>query len=432
MGSGRVKRIEIPYAPRDAFRAYHASDKRFRITIAHRRAGKTVARINRLLRAALEFTQERGRFHYVAPTYGQAEDIAWAFLLQYTQPLRELGLTINKTDLSITLPHNGALIRLYGAENADVRMRGLHADGVSIDEAQDIPPAVYTQVIRPSLADRRGWLDVAGTPKGRAGLLYALKREAEEHRDDWHIDILKASDTGLLDPDELAHLQRTMPANEYAQEFECSFDAAITGAYYASDLTKLEEQNRITSVIADPALPVHVAWDLGIGDATALWFAQATPGGEIRLIDYYEASGNGIDHYVRVLQERGYTYGDQIVPHDVQVRELGTGKSRMEVMQSLGLRNLRVAPNVSVEDGINAARMLLPRCWFDKARCAQGVEYLRMYRVRRDEKRGVSFGPLHDATSHCADAFRYLALALREHTVQKQRRERVSVSWMGS
>lgn len=436
MATGRVKRVVIPYTPRPAFLPYHQSEKRYRLTIAHRRAGKTVARLNRILRSALEFQEEAGRFHFLAPTYTQAQDIAWAYLLKYTAPLRELGLKINASDLSVTLPLNGAIIRLYGAENADVRMRGIYADGVAVDEAQDIAPSVLTQVVLPSLADRRGWLDVSGTPKGRAGLLYGIKQQAEQHPDDWFCQVLRASDTGIIDADELEQLRRAMPANEFAQEFECSFDAAITGAYYAEELTKAEADKRITSVPIDPVLPVHVAWDLGISDSMALWFAQVSPGREVRIVDFFEDNGHGIDYYVRVLREKGYLYGDQIVPHDVQVRELGTGRSRLEVMQSLGLKNLRVAPQMSVEDGINAARMLLPRCWFDSVRAAQGVEWLRMYRVKRDEKRGVSFGPLHDASSHAADAFRYLAVGLQERQIARntarRERSRTSVSWLGA
>lgn len=401
-------KVIIPYAPREAFRPYHANTKRNAVTIAHRRAGKTVARLNRIIRAAICGPQD-GRYGYLAPTYVQAKDIAWGYLKHYTAPLLEHGGSKNEAELSITLP-TGAVIRLYGAESYD-RMRGLYFNGVALDEAQDIPPVALTQVILPALADRGGWLDAAGTPKGRAGLLYQLRKLAEESPDDWFYQELKASQTGILPEIELARLRAMMPANEYEQEMECSFDAALTGAYYAKELA--EAADRITSVPWEPVLEVNTAWDLGMADSTSIVFWQQTRGGEIRVIDYYEASGFGLDHYIKALRDKPYTYGKHFAPHDIQVRELGTGKSRLEVAQSLGIR-FDLAPKLSVEDGIGAARMMLPKCWFDAGKTTQLVEALRLYQEKRDPKRGISLGPLHDWTSHAADCFRYMAICQTE------------------
>src|SRR5207302_6738282 len=130
---------------------------------------------------------------------------------------------------------------------------------------------------------------------------------------------------------------------------------------------------------------VWTAWDLGIRDATAIWFAQMV-GREIRIIDYYEASGVDLGHYARELMAKPYAYAGHIVPHDAQAKELGTGKSRLEVLASLGLKNLTLAPLHRIEDGINAVRMLVPRCWFDAARCARGIEALRLYRAEYDDR----------------------------------------------
>ena len=420
--------IVIPYTPRDCFKPYHANTKRNSLTVAHRRAGKTVARLNRIIRAAVTGPSD-GRYGYLGPTYVQAKDIAWGYLKHYTAPLLEHGGTKNEAELSITLP-GGQIIRLYGAESYD-RMRGLYFNGVALDEAQDIPPVALTQVILPALADRGGWLDAAGTPKGRAGLLYQLRKMAEADPAGWFYQELKASQTGILPHDELARLKSMMPANEYEQEMECSFDAALTGAYYAKELQAAAAESRITAVPWEPILQVNTAWDLGMADSTSIVFWQQTRGGEIRVIDYYEASGHGLDHYVKALRDKPYTYGKHYAPHDIQVRELGTGKSRLEVAQSLGIR-FDLAPNISIEDGINAVRMMLPKCWFDACKTNALLEALRLYQEKRDAKRNISSGPLHDWCSHAADAARYMAVSIKDIRQPTQTtNHHYSGSWMG-
>ena len=424
-----AKYVEIDYCPRAAFQPYHDTDKRFTLTVAHRRAGKTVARINKLIRAAATCTLERPRFGYLAPTFVQAKDIAWAYLKSYAWPIvQATGGKANESELTITLGHNGAVIRLYGAENAD-RMRGLYFDGIAVDEGQDITPKVLTSVIFPALLDRRGWLDVSGTPKGWGNLLGETYKRATLDPE-WFVQLLRASDTGLLPPDELARARLAMPRNEYDQEFECSFDAAITGAYYADELSRAEREGRITSVPHDPMLKTHTAWDLGISDSMVIWFWQQV-GREIRVIDYYEASGYGLDHYAKVLSERPYLYDKHNAPHDIQVREIGNGKSRLEVAAGLGIR-FSVVPSIAVKDGIDAARMTIPRCWFDAKKCALGLDALRQYREKIEEKRAVSMGPLHDWASHAADGFRYLAVSVKE-TQSRREHEPVYIgagSWL--
>lgn len=402
--------IEIDYRPREAFKPYHASDKRFSLTVAHRRAGKTVARINKLIKAAVTCEKPNPRFGYLAPYYIQAKDIAWSYLKEYCAPILAMGGRVNESELSVTFAHNNATIRLYGAENAE-RLRGLYFDGIAGDEAQDISPSVLTAIIMPALSDRQGWLDLSGTPKGWGNLLGQSFKQSQNNPE-WFCQVLKASQTGIIPSEELNRLRSMMPENEYEQEFECSFDAAITGAYYAGELRKAEAEGRITSVPHDPMLKTYTAWDLGISDSMTIWFWQMV-GKEIRVIDYYEASGFGLDHYAKVLQERGYLYEKHFAPHDIQVRELSSGKSRLEIARGLGI-NFTPLENLPIADGINAARMTLPRCWFDKNKTAVGVDAIRQYREKIDEKRQISFGPLHDWTSHAADAFRYLAVSLNK------------------
>ena len=179
-------------------------------------------------------------------------------------------------------------------------------------------------------------------------------------------------------------------------------------------MEKITKDKQVTSVPYEPTLPVITAWDLGLDDMTSIWFAQIV-GKEIRLIDYYEASGTGLNHYVQVLREKGYTYGDHYLPHDVKVREMSSGRSRLEMLRSLGLTQTMVVPKLSVEDGINAVRSILPRCWFDASRCARGIEALRQYRTDFDATtQTFKSRPLHDWTSHPCDAFRYLAVSMRD------------------
>jgi phage terminase large subunit len=407
----------IPYAPRRVFVPFHMRDKRWAVLVAHRRCGKTVACINDLIARALALTQPHGRLAYVAPFLAQAKEVAWEYLKRYSLPaLRDK----NESELWVELL-NGSRIRIHGADNPD-RLRGAYLDGVVLDEYADMRPSVWGEVIRPMLADRRGWATFIGTPKGRNefwqlydGATNGWPQPNGERipADDWLSVRLLASETGLLDSTELEDAKRTMTPEQYEQEFECSFEAAILGAYYGKEIAEAERAGRITDVPYEPALPVQTAWDLGHRDSTAIWFFQ-TLGSEIRVIDFYENHGQGLPHYAGVLAAKPYRYSDDWVPHDAKVHELGTGKTRVETLIALG-RNPKLVADHEVIDGINAARMTLPVCWFDKYRCADGIEALRQYRTEFDEKvRAFKKTPRHDWTSHTADAFRYLAIRYRE------------------
>ncbi len=224
--------------------------------------------------------------------------------------------------------------------------------------------------------------------------------------------MVKASESELVKKEELEAARAQMTPEQYEQEYECSFTAAIIGAYYGKLLSDADDNGRVTRVPYDPAYPVHTAWDLGINDSTAIWFAQVFRGGSINVIDYYENSGVGLDHYAEILRQKDYHYGDHLAPHDIEVRELGSGKSRLETAFSLGIR-FRVIPKMKIADGINAARMMLPKCFFDREKTYDGLEMLRQYRQEWDERKKVFRDhPRHDYTSHSADAFRYLAVGL--------------------
>lgn len=398
-----------PYEVREQFLPLHKRKTRWFIGVAHRRAGKTVADINELIMGAAKCDKPNPRFAYVAPQLNQAKDIAWTYLKEYTAFIP--GTKINESELWVELP-GGARIRIYGADNPD-RLRGIYLDGVVLDEFGDMDPTIWTQVIRPALSDRKGWACFIGTPKGK-NQFHKLWVAAEDDPE-WTRLMLKASETGLLDQKELADARKMMSDDEYAQEYECSFEAAVRGAYYGKELNEAELADRITSVPYDPRLPVHTAWDLGMADSTVIWFVQVV-GRETRWIDCLKGEGVGLDWYASQLQQRNYVYGNHYLPHDVEVRELGTGKSRYEVLQGFGIQPT-IAPNIAVDDGIQALRMLIPTSWFDRVKCKEGLEALRMYRREWDDKRQeFKLRPLHDWTSHYADAARYFAVGHQERT----------------
>jgi len=401
---------EIDYKPRDQIRAFHNRKERFAIIVAHRRFGKTVAAINDLIRSCFEIDRPNVRVAYIAPYLSQAKAVAWDYALEFTRDIPEIK--VNHSELRIDFL-NGARFRLFGADNYNA-MRGLYFDAVVLDEMADFPASAWSNVIRPALADRRGSATFISTPKGK-NEFWELWHEAQDDPN-WFTAMLKASDTSILDQEELDEARRTMGDDRYEQEFECSFEAAIQGAFYAKEMKEATEDGRITRVPYDRAASVITAWDLGIGDSTAIWFAQFV-GQEIRIIDYYENSGVGLDHYAKVLLDKEYHYEQHILPHDVQVKELGTGKSRLETLDALGIRNIEIAPKLAVEDGIQAARTMIPKCWFDADNCTRGIEALRQYRRDFDEKLKTWRGrPLHEWTSHGADAFRYLAVGYRSQS----------------
>lgn len=420
--------VTIPYKPRDIFIPYHNATQRFCLTVAHRRAGKTVARINKLVRKAIECNLKNPRFGYLAPYYVQAKDIAWLYLKHYSAKMLEIGGGSNESELSVTLP-NGAIIRLYGAENAD-RMRGVYFDGIVIDEAQGIKESVLTQVILPALADRQGWLDVSGTPKGWENLLGKLYKMAIDDPE-WFLQILKASETGVLLPEELARQRTLMSENEYEQEFECSFDAALTGSVYGEWISTAMREGRITDRVKyDPNFPVYTAWDLGYDDATAIWFYQVGPN-ELLFIDYYEFSGEGIGHYCDYLKGKEYRYAPfHYVPHDANNKVMAAnGRSIVEqALKDHGVK-MSVIPATSQQNGIEAGRKTLPRCWFNKTTCAKGIEALRNYHFPYDEELKIlKSKPLHDWSSHASKAFEIAARLWANAVTNKELDRRALVS----
>lgn len=400
--------VETGYIPRIPQKEIHKSvrDNRFTVAVCHRRMGKTVAAINQLIHSALKCEKDNPRFAYVAPTYSQAKRIAWDYLTDYT---RHLGGVASVSELRVDFM--GRRINLYGADNPDT-LRGIYLDGVVIDEIGDVSPSLFTEVIRPALADRLGFAVFIGTPKG-ANHFKDLRDRADKG-EGWNLLEFKASETNIINEKELIDAKDSMGENKYNQEFEISFDAPIVGSYYGELINELSSKNQIVDINEDSLCRSITAWDLGVGDSTSIWVAQLQ-GLEIRLIDYYENHGQGLDHYVSWINDNGYKNFEHILPHDVVVRELGTGKSRKEVLEESGL-DITVAAKLPVEDGIQQVRRMLPNCWFNKESTKYGLECLRNYRRQFNDKLNVYMDkPLHDWSSHCADAFRYLAVGISDN-----------------
>jgi phage terminase large subunit len=452
-----VTTIEVPYRPRRWAKAFHASLKRFLVLVLHRRAGKTTGILNHHQRAATNDAWERARLltlqpglteaelrelvrppggrHYghVMPQRNQAKLVAWDKLKYYAKPIP--GTRVNESELLVRYG-NGNKLQLFGADDPDA-FRGFAFSGLSFDEFSQQPANIFSEVLSKALGDHLGYAIFAGTIKGQDHLYRTY--DSAKGRAEWFalwqdIDASLGSEDGItikllqqaMADDRGLIEQGLMSQEEYDQEWFLSTEAAIKGQWYEKELRAAKKEGRIGVVPHEPMLRVDTDWDLGIDDSMAIWFSQASPGGQVRLIDYYEASGEGFPHFVQKLgelaRERGYVYGKHYAPFDIKVRELGTGKSRYEVAASLGLP-FQVCPSIEVLDGIQAARLLFARCWFDATRCKRGLDALRHYRKKYNEAlREFTSTPLHDWASHGADAFR--TRAVRDQAPKAQREEK--------
>jgi hypothetical protein len=409
VGRAEVKEILLPYNPRQAFMPFHNRTQRWACLVAHRRAGKTVAAVNDIIRAAITYQGDRGLFAYIAPYRSQAKAVAWQYFQEFAAPITQAK---NEQELNITLM-NGSQVRLYGADNADA-MRGLGFSGVYMDEYGDFKPSVFGNVIRPALSDKQGWAVFGGTPKGK-NQFWEIYETAKRLPQEWFLLRLPASTSGLLPSGELAAARAQLAEDQYLQEYETSFEAAILGSFYGKEMREADQQGRICQVPYNPDLPVYSSWDLGYRDDTAIWFYQLGRG-EIRVIDFYAVSGENIHDIANVVLTKGYRYAKHYLPHDARAKSLQTGKSIVEQLAAhLDIAKLAVVPDIGLQNGIQATRLILPRVYFDAERCRDGIEALRQYQREYDEdKKAYRQNPRHDWTSHPSDAFRMLAVSYAE------------------
>ena len=413
--------VTIPYTPRkqQAFIHTELDKHRFSVLCCHRRFGKTVMLINHLIKSCMTNNNHQPRFAYIAPTYSQAKKIAWDYLKHYTKNLP--NTKYNETELRADF-FNGSRIQLLSSENPD-SIRGIYLDGAVIDEASQVSRELVDEVIRPALSDRKGWLSLCSTPKGMNNIFYDLYQKAQSEKD-WFLYTARASETGLVDSEELKAALSVMGQATYNQEFECSFIGNVKGSIYGELISKLEDEKRIARVPHDPSYPVNTAWDLGYNDSTAILFYQNV-GHAINIIDSYENNNKAFPHYAQILKEKDYTYNEHIGPHDLDQTDFATGRTRREVAYQLGLR-FKIAPKLSIEDGIHAVKMLLPRCYIDVDNCKKFINALRHYHRKYKEKdRMYSAKPNHDWSSHFNDALRTLATGMeRSQLKNKQQFQR--------
>jgi len=394
--------VTIPYVPRKHILPIHNSLKRLQFVVAHRRAGKTVGLVNHIIRKALENPRKTPppRYAYIGPSFAQAKDLVWGYMKHYTSTLP--GIKFSEGELHATLP-TGAQINLYGGASAYERMRGLYFDGAVLDEFPLLNPAAWSTVIRPCLADYRGWAVVSGTSNGDDHF-HDLKQKAERESDTWDVHVIPVTHTDALDPDEVREMTRDMTAAEYAREMLCDFAAPIAGAYFAEIINELKLDGHVTQVPWQPEALVYTWWDLGIDDETVIWFVQRI-GKALHVIDYYSNSGKGLEWYSQIIKGKPYSYGAHVFPHDVKARELGTGRSRYEILMGL-LGDIIVCPMHSVEDGINAVRAVLRQCYFDEKATTPGLSALSNYHQTEKGR------PEHNWASHPSDAFRIGSMCL--------------------
>jgi phage terminase large subunit len=414
-----LKQITIPFKPREQQKEIFEKLKRFNVFVCHRRFGKTTLAINVLIRIALS---KPGAFcAYIAPTFKQAKDVAWHPPDTSVKTFIRNIPNYEKWEQEgrVLLP-NGSIIRLFGADDPD-RLRGIGLDYVVIDEVSQMNPRTWTEIILPALSDKGGHAMFIGTPKGH-NFLYDIWASAED-KDNWYRKDFKASETGIIDPDILEDLKEQMDDDTFQQEYECSFDAAIRGSYYGKLMVQADNEGRIDKVPFDPAMLVYAAFDIGVDDATSIWFYQKPKDGTVRIIDYFEDSGEGLPYYIKHCRNKPYDIAMYYFPHDITVKEFGSGKTRIQTLKDLEIRNYRIVPKTKINEGIDSVRRILPKCYFDKRKCEFGIEALKQYQKEYNDKlQKFSDHPRHDWTSHAADAFRYLAVSFKERVDHRKMR----------
>ena len=394
--------LVLRYKPRPHFEPLHASRRRWIFAVCHRRAGKTVALANHLIKRALENPRSDPppRYAYIGPSFDQTKDLVWNYIKAYTANIP--GVRHLEGELTAVLP-GGATIRLYGGALAYERMRGIYLDGAVLDEYPLLAPQAFTSVVRPALADYRGFAIVSGTSAGDDHFHKLYLRALDDPT--WDVFDIKITDTGTaaLLPEEVEEMRNDMSPDEFAREMMNSFDAPVEGAYYADALNALALAGRVTRVPPDLATDVITSWDLGIRHLQCIWLFQLA-GREIHWIDYIEGQGKNLSHYVDLLALKAkagrFRYRAHLLPHDIEVRELTTGRSRRAELVTLLPEPIITVPQHSTEDGITATRGVLGVSWFDEAATRKGLARLRSYR------RGKSGAAVPDEAEDAADAFR--------------------------
>lgn len=421
-----MPKVKVPcdWTPREyqlpLFQYLESGGKRA-ICVWHRRAGKDLTGINWISVCSI---MRPGLYWHLFPTYNQGRKIAWEGMTKAGRKFldhfpKENISAINNTEMRVTFK-TGSIYQVVGSDNPD-RLVGANPVGIILSEYALQDPRAW-DYIRPILLENEGWAVFIYTPRGR-NHGYTLLNHAKKNPK-WFTQVLSVNDTMAVKEEAIDEERMAgMPEELIQQEFFCSFDAALVGAYYGNHMSHALDTGRIGLFPYDSQLMVNTAWDLGIGDQTVILFYQMH-GLQIRIIDCYSNSGEGLSHYINVLEtghRAQYAYGNHYAPHDIKVKDLSTGRTRLETAQSLGLR-FRVVPKVSIEDGIEAVRSIMSRIYWNEDKNTEHlIEAARQYRKEWDDKkRCFNDRPYHDWTSDFMDALRYLALSVKR---ESQRRE---------
>lgn len=384
------------------------------VWVWHRRSGKDLTAWNWMIYKALT---EVGGYYYFLPTYKQAEKVIWHNFTKDGKrfldfiPREAIKGKPNDTDLRISLV-NGSIIQLIGADNFDGNV-GASFKGAVFSEYSVMDDRGW-KFMSPIAVESGAWVIFVFTPRGdNHGYKMHLDalREIDSGNQRWSHSLLTVEDTGTLSPEDLAEERRNQPEALFLQEYYCRFDVANTGTVFGTQIENARREGRVCKVPYDPSLPVHTAWDLGVADPTAVWFFQRDYM-STRVIDYYEQARGGLEDHVGYLRTKPYVYGTHFWPHDMAVKEFGSGRTRFDTACDLGLRNGIIVPKWPKEEQFHAGRNLLPVCYFDEVRTELGVGKLGKYGFNFNEGTGeYSKQPKDNQNSHAADAFMVCSVA---------------------
>jgi len=397
------------------------------VWVWHRRAGKDLTAINYI---ATQILERPALYWHVLPTYNQGRKIVWDGMTKTGRKFIDhlpmaLAESVNSTDMKIMFKNN-AVYQVVGGDNPD-RLVGANPAGIVFSEFPLMNPRCWT-LLRPILLENGGWAIFPYTPRGKNHGYKMLQMALKNPK--WFAEVLTVNTTGVVTP-EMVQEERDsgMDEADINQEYYCSFDTPLKGAYYAEEMNRTSQQGRIGEHPPDPYLPVKTAWDIGVNDKTIIVFFQ-TFEEKVKVIDCYSNSGEGLAHYVKVLKSKPYFYDGHYAPHDMRVRDFSTGKSRYETALSMGIR-FTIVPKTPLEDGIEGVRGMLPMTyWNDTEDTEPLILAMGEYRKDWDDKLQVfKSKPLHDWSSDYADAMRTLAMGQRSNAHKVNRNaERQAIS----
>lgn len=422
-----VRDYQLPF-----WDAMHSGYKRA-ILLRHRRSGKDKDAWNFMISEAVN---EVGNYYYFFPKLKQGRRVIWdgkdksGMPFMSHVPTELLARDPNNSEMKLVFKNlknqkeTGSIIQILGTDYFNDLM-GAGPKGCVFSEYSLQNPQVW-DYIRPMLLENEGWAVFIYTPRGK-NHGYKLFNVATESKH-WYVEKLTIEDTGVMTVDDIAReIEEGMDESLVKQEYWCSFEGSSQEAYYAKQMARAWEEERIKKIKIDPLVPVHTWWDLGINDMMSIWLTQ-TYGDTIKVIAHYGNSNYGLDHYINWLHDfrdkYEFTYAKKghHAPHDIKVRELTTGVSRLETAKKMGI-NFDIVDNIPLKDGIDAVRMILPRCEFDAEKCKDGIDALENYRREWDaEKKVFKDQPRHDWSSHPSSSFRYLAVGHRMTELKQQLR----------